>query len=331
MGIEPTKLQKHHLDRYVPGDGRRDITEWDRIDGVRAAATTPAEIQKQLVPGDDIIVALKLLAEHRAILDRAEAELLQAALDRKWTWASLGKELGKGTRQAMQQHAKRIRTRCAGGIRPRNRPTPTTTAPDHPPAPVGDSKATSNIESNPAATAAFPEFAPAIDQPAEPEKDTGATQSRTTEPIATPATAAPQRSVTRAEHALAVIRAGKRLRNRWDEPTPCPTCQYDPGNPGGRYEQHQDLKIAWLEPDPDHPGWMKPGQHCTKCQPPQAFPIECAAPTCGAGPILGGTLAIAARTDGHLPAPVIRWLENHGWKTTSHGLHCPDHPPHRRM
>ncbi|ATY14457.1 hypothetical protein CU254_31580 [Amycolatopsis sp. AA4] len=56
---------------------------------------------------DDAAGALHLVPDVRADLDRAEVTLIEAVLDRGWTWEQLGAEYGGRSKQAMQQHYRR--------------------------------------------------------------------------------------------------------------------------------------------------------------------------------------------------------------------------------
>ncbi|WP_037365728.1 hypothetical protein [Amycolatopsis orientalis] len=63
-------------------------------------------------PGEDLSAedaagALHLVPDVRQDLDRAEVTLIEAVLDRGWTWEQLGAEYGNRSKQAMQQHYRR--------------------------------------------------------------------------------------------------------------------------------------------------------------------------------------------------------------------------------
>ncbi len=104
----------------------------------------------------------------------------------------------------------------------------------------------------------------------------------------------------------------------------CPSCGNEPIETGDRWRQRQDLAIAWLYPNPEHPGQeVLERRHCVECQPhQQVATVLCA--LCGDGPLLAGELAATA-ADESPPAPVRTWLVNNGWRLRPR-LVCPAHP-----
>jgi hypothetical protein len=67
-------------------------------------------------------------------------------------------------------------------------------------------------------------------------------------------------------------------------------------------------------------------QRCAQCQPHQHFQtVVC--PLCGDGPMVAGDLADLMPDTQAPPAPVLRWLAEHGWRDDpDEGRICADHP-----
>ncbi|MFZ2530224.1 MAG: recombinase family protein [Rhodococcus sp. (in: high G+C Gram-positive bacteria)] len=113
-----------------------------------------------------------------------------------------------------------------------------------------------------------------------------------------------------------------------EHPTPArktsrafPNCGHEPTTRSEAAHQRADLEVPWLHRDPDDPRKIVSRNHCCSCQPTPAFDVACT--VCREGSILADVLADEANT-GHLPASVLQWLTDAGWRTQP-GLLCPDH------
>lgn len=69
------------------------------------AAALPSRDQ---IPVSDVLAALRLVPGERSALEEIERTLIEAALDRGETWATLAKQLSYGTRQNLQQRYRRL-------------------------------------------------------------------------------------------------------------------------------------------------------------------------------------------------------------------------------
>ncbi|SUD49542.1 Uncharacterised protein [Nocardia otitidiscaviarum] len=293
---------------YIPESRRDDASLWDCIEAVR----THLESREDRQSAAAAVKALQLIAAHREAVDRAESDLIQQVIARGWTWEELGTALGKRSRQSMQQHAKRVgaRVRQSGSrARPSER-NPTEPRSIHmdsaPPQPlliptVGEQAAdASGVE----------QAVPRVNS-----RDDAATRWQHEGPTVPNATGYLWRMDRRAE----VLRRAARF---------CPSCGHTPATMSDLGRLREDLKVSWLHPDPRLPGEVSEVLHCEHCQP---SPGETAAVSClrcdDSGPLLAYTLAAELRATGAVPAAVIAWLADHGWRSLPGGaLICPDHP-----
>lgn len=97
--------------------GRPYLDPRRAMEAVRSAAfgygTLPGD-QPPVVPADDLLAALTLVAEVRADLDRLERELMRGARDRGASWRQVADYRGLRTRQAAESRYLRLE-RVTGG------------------------------------------------------------------------------------------------------------------------------------------------------------------------------------------------------------------------
>lgn len=120
------RIARERLKAYVLESAREIASDWDLVrslDVAVGAAADPntAESRDMLglpadAPAGDIATALQLLQTLRHDVDLMEKSLIEAALERGMSWEKLGTAYGKNTRQAMQQHAKRLQTRIGENL-----------------------------------------------------------------------------------------------------------------------------------------------------------------------------------------------------------------------
>ncbi|WP_159848574.1 hypothetical protein [Nocardia sp. CY41] len=123
---------RDRLARYVDDELREKwIDIWECVRGVRRAVGADV-----VVPTADIIAALQLLADHRDRVDTIEHDLLTAASASGATWDQLARALGRNSRQAMQQYAKRVARQAETGRNSSRRLLPVTVVELLPEAPV---------------------------------------------------------------------------------------------------------------------------------------------------------------------------------------------------
>lgn len=105
------------LARYMTEDQRaRYATPRLVVDAIRdainprndhMAADFDIPTAAEVLP-EDIAAALRLFPNLRLDLEYDEVKLIEAVLDRGWTWERLGAALGGRSRQSMQQRYRRI-------------------------------------------------------------------------------------------------------------------------------------------------------------------------------------------------------------------------------
>jgi hypothetical protein len=115
MDTEQRREIGRHLDRYLPEDRRRDDhdsygreTELvDAVTNVLWSGTDPQHVSAaEAVAALQLVPTVRRLAESQ--LDVQEVVLIEAAINRGVTWEQLGAEYGGRSRQAMQQHYRRL-------------------------------------------------------------------------------------------------------------------------------------------------------------------------------------------------------------------------------
>ncbi|MEV0773583.1 hypothetical protein [Nocardia salmonicida] len=107
-----------HLERYLLASERQYADEWQRVRSLDMATTREKDDAQMLglpaaddVDPDDIAVALRVLNEHRWHVDYTERQLIDQLTARRWSWERIGEVYGKSSRQAMQQHYRRLTDR----------------------------------------------------------------------------------------------------------------------------------------------------------------------------------------------------------------------------
>nr|WP_157127637.1 hypothetical protein [Rhodococcus sp. WB1] len=96
----------------------------------------------------------------------------------------------------------------------------------------------------------------------------------------------------------------------------CPTCGYQPTARRDLVPHRADLATVWLHLD-EH-GHLRETRHCARCQ-PHGHTLVLSCSRCGDGPLVTGSPG-----EDHLPEPILKWLEGHGW-TTLPQLVCGEH------
>lgn len=120
------RIARERLGKYLLEARREFASDWDLVRAVDVAAgaatdASAAESRHLLgLPADapalDIATALQLLLTLRQDVDLLEDGLIKAGLERGMSWEQVGATYGKNTRQAMQQHAKRLSTRIEQAV-----------------------------------------------------------------------------------------------------------------------------------------------------------------------------------------------------------------------
>lgn len=258
---------------------------------------------------DQVATALRLLGEHRERVDRVEVALMDAVLAKGWTWEQLGAAMGKRSKQAAQQHAKRLRTRSIAST-------------------AGARSVEAVVES------------PAVTTPAETPTQAAITVAVVDSPPVVPQKSerAPQRQASVIEEPADSVRPARwRQRGRgapytgptrFDPTVPstsCPTCTFSPAAQSLRGRLREDLKVTWLEPDAD--GRLVERVHCERCQPrpPRHRIADLSCGQCGEGPLLVDAFAAAFADERRIEPEVAAWLGTHGWREDPQGVMCPDH------
>lgn len=257
---------------------------------------------------DQVATALRLLGEHRERVDRVEVALMDAVLAKGWTWEQLGAAMGKRSKQAAQQHAKRLRTR--------------------------------SIASTVGATSEAVVEVPVVATPAETPTQAPIAVAVVDSPTVVPQQPelAPQRQISAIEESADPVRPVRwRQRgrgapytgpSRFDPTVPatsCPTCDFSPAAQSLRGRLREDLKVTWLEVDAA--GDLVERAHCERCQPraPRHRIADLSCVKCGEGPLLVGSFADAWAEEHKIAPAVAEWLTGRGWREGPHGMMCGDH------
>lgn len=133
-GDEKTEiLARLALYQFTIGDRRPRVASRDALGDLYMVltggwpdspyATAVALPSGDQIPVGDVLAALRLVPGERSALEEIERTLIEAALDRGETWATLANQLGYGTRQNLQQRYRRLggRRSWPSGPRPTGR------------------------------------------------------------------------------------------------------------------------------------------------------------------------------------------------------------------
>lgn len=284
-----------------------------------AARDASASVDAALLPdagnedltADQVASVLRLIGEHRDQVDRFELAFLDAVLARGWTWEQLGAAMGKRSKQAAQQHAKRLRGRL---IEPKHIETDSDAG-----AVAQVSTATPNEPI--AGSSPGPVDKPPAVVPLDDDERSQHRRAPDLEPPAEVVVPVKWRSRGRA----AAPYTGPTRFDRTVPATSCPTCDFSPAGQSLRGRLREDLKVTWLECD--EAGELVDRAHCERCQPraPRHRIADLSCVKCGEGPLLVGRFA-AAWADEHRIAPAVaEWLTEHGWRDSLQGMVCGDH------
>ncbi|WP_280216682.1 hypothetical protein [Nocardia neocaledoniensis] len=263
------------------------------------------------VDADQVAAVLRLLEEHRERVDRVEVAFLDAVLARGWTWEQLGAAMGKRSKQAAQQHAKRLRARLSA---------PSDAMPRAADSPVSDV-----VETAPSRVASPSSSVPVVEATlAAPQHEDLPVQALPRE-VAEPAEAVVAVTWRDRGRSRGAPYTGPTRFDRTVPATSCPTCGFDPAGQSLRGRLREDLKVTWLEGAAD--GVLVERAHCERCQPraPRHRIADLSCVECGEGPLLVDALAAAYADESRIEAPVGAWLAAHGWREAPQGLTCGDH------
>ncbi|MFF5037555.1 hypothetical protein [Nocardia salmonicida] len=262
------------------------------------------------VDADQVTAVLRLLEEHRERVDRVEVAFLDAVLARGWTWEQLGAAMGKRSKQAAQQHAKRLRARLSA---------PSGAVPT-----AADFTVSDVVEMSLSRVASPSSSVPVVETPlAAPQYEDLPVQ-------------APPREVEKPAEAVVAVTWRDRGRSRsapytgptrFDRTVPatsCPTCGFDPAGQSLRGRLREDLKVTWLEGDDRG---LVERAHCERCQPrsPRHRIADLSCVACGEGPLLVDALAAAYADENRIELPIGEWLTANGWREAPQGWTCGDH------
>lgn len=266
------------------------------------------------VSADQVASVLQLLVEHRDRVDRVELAFLDAVLARGWTWERLGAAMGKSSKQAAQQHAKRLRSRLIEPIH---------VVADIGVASVAQVSAAPVSAATPNELTTVSSLAPVGEPPAVvPRHDERPPHHQAPDPEPPAEVVVPVRWRTRGR---AAPYTGPTRFDRTVPATSCPTCDFSPAAQSLRGRLREDLKVMWLEVD--SAGDLVERAHCERCQPraPGHRIADLSCVKCGEGPLLVGSFADAWAEEHKIAPAVAEWLTSRGWREGPHGMMCGDH------